>query len=123
MRWTSVSDDECGRQRLVIEADRRSMDEFDIADPEPADGDATGTLFESFGGEELDVLGECRARSSLTAAFATYLERYPDVRIEYDGQELDPAAEQLHVRDYVLPSPGDRRMASASPPGALPLRR
>ncbi|MBA2808311.1 ATP-binding protein [Streptomyces sp. KM273126] len=104
VRWTSVTEAAGGRQQLVIEADRHSMDEFDIGDPEPT-ADPAGTLFEAFGGEELDVLGECRARSSLTAAFATYLERYPDVRIEYDGQELDPAAEQLHVRDYVLPSP------------------
>ncbi|WP_406439496.1 ATP-binding protein [Streptomyces sp. NBC_00631] len=107
VRWTSVSDALGGRQQLVIEADRRSMDEFDIGDPEPTD-DPTGTLFEAFGGDEqLDLLADERARSSLTTAFATYLEKYPDVRIEYDGQNLDPAAEQIHVRDYVLPSPSD----------------
>ncbi|WP_112465410.1 ATP-binding protein [Streptomyces triticisoli] len=108
VRWTSVSEGDdtgAGRQQLVIEADRHSMDEFDIGDPEPADGTATGTLFESFGGEELDTLADCRALSSLTTAFATYLERYPDVRIEYDGQILDPAAEQQHARDYVLSVP------------------
>jgi hypothetical protein len=105
VRWTSVSDALGGRRQLVIEADRRSMDEFDIGDPESTD-DPTGTLFEAFGGDEqLDLLADERARSSLTTAFATYLEKYPDVRIEYDGQDLDPAAEQLHVRDYVLPSP------------------
>jgi hypothetical protein len=105
VRWTSASDALEGRQQVVIEADRRSMDEFDIGDPEPTD-DPTGTLFEAFGGDEqLDLLADDRARSSLTTAFATYLEKYPDVRIEYDGQDLDPAAEQLHVRDYVLPSP------------------
>ncbi|WP_406178695.1 ATP-binding protein [Streptomyces canus] len=107
VRWTSVSDALGGRQQLVIEANRRSMDEFDIGDPEPAD-DPTGTLFEAFGGDgQLDLLADERARSSLTTAFATYLEKYPDVRIEYDGQDLDPAAEQLHVRDYVLPLPSD----------------
>ncbi|WP_256254945.1 ATP-binding protein [Streptomyces sp. cf124] len=108
VRWTSVSDALGGRQQLVIEADRRSMDEFDIGDPEPTD-DLTGTLFEAFGGDEqLDILAEDRARSSLTTAFATYLEKYPDVRIEYDGQDLDPAAEQSHVSDYDLPSPAAR---------------
>lgn len=107
VRWTSVSDAFGGRQQLVIEADRRSMDEFDIGDPEPTD-DPTGTLFEAFGGDEqLNLLADERARSSLTTAFATYLEKYPDVRIEYDGEDLDPAAEQSHVRDYVLPSPAD----------------
>jgi hypothetical protein len=105
VRWTSVSDALGGRQQLVIEADRRSMDEFDIGDPEPTD-DPSGTLFEAFGGDEqLDLLAEDRARSSLTTAFATYLEKYPDVRIEYDGQDLDPAAEQSHVSDYDLPVP------------------
>ncbi|MEU7384424.1 ATP-binding protein [Streptomyces sp. NPDC042207] len=107
IRWTSVSETPQGRKQLVIEADRHSMDEFDIDDPEPMD-EPTGTLFEAFGGEELDVLADERARSSLTTAFATYLERYPDVRIEYDGRDLDPAAEQLHARDYVLPSSSGR---------------
>jgi hypothetical protein len=91
------------------------MDEFDIGDPEPTD-DPTGTLFEAFGGDEqLNTLADERARSSLTTAFATYLEKYPDVRIEYDGRDLDPAAERLHVRDYVLPSPADSADSSDEP--------
>lgn len=104
VRWTSVSGTPDDRRQLVIEADRRSMDEFEIGDPEPT-GDPAGTTFEAFGGDDLDPLADERARSSLTTAFATYLEKYPDVRIEYDGKDLDPAAEQLHVRDYILPSP------------------
>ncbi|WP_282700744.1 ATP-binding protein [Streptomyces sp. CC219B] len=107
VRWTSVSDAFEGRQQLTVEAHLRSMDEFDIGDPEPTN-DPTGTLFEAFGGDEqLDLLADERARSSLATAFATYLEKYPDVRIEYDGQDLDPAAEQLHVSDYILSSPSD----------------
>ncbi|WP_411760494.1 ATP-binding protein [Streptomyces tunisiensis] len=104
VRWTSVSESPQGRRQLVIEADRHSMDEFDIGEPEPTE-ESTGTLFEAFGGDELDVLADERARSSLTATFATYLEKYPDVRIEYDGRDLDPAAEQLHAGDYLLDAP------------------
>lgn len=104
VRWTSVSESPQARRQLVIEADRHSMDEFDIGEPEPTD-ESTGTLFEAFGGDELDVLADERARSSLTATFATYLEKYPDVRIEYDGRDLDPAAEQLHAGDYLLDAP------------------
>ncbi|MGW0823322.1 ATP-binding protein [Streptomyces sp. NPDC002845] len=102
VRWTSISEGMGTRQRLLIEADRRSMDEFDISESE-ATSDPVGTLFEAFGGEGLNVLAEDRARSSLTTAFATYLEKYPDVRIEYDGRELDPSSEQLHVRNHTLP--------------------
>lgn len=104
VRWTSVSETPLGTRQLVIEADRRSMDEFDIGEAEPTT-ERRGTLCEAFGGEDLDVLADERARSSLTAAFATYLEKYPDVRIEYDGRDLDPAAEQLHAGDYVLDAP------------------
>jgi len=104
VRWTSVSETPQGRRQLVIEADRQSMDEFDIGEPEPTD-EPTGTLFEAFGSDELDGLGDERARSSLTTTFATYLEKYPDVRIEYDGRALDPAAEQLHAVDYALDVP------------------
>lgn len=88
------------------------MDEFDIGEPEPTE-ESTGTLFEAFGGDGLDVLADERARSSLTATFATYLEKYPDVRIEYDGRDLDPAAEQLHAGDYLLdvPSSGSNEPA------------
>ncbi len=112
VRWTSVSESPQGRRQLVIEADRHSMDEFDIGEPEPTE-ESTGTLFEAFGGDELDVLADERARSSLTATFATYLEKYPDVRIEYDGRDLDPAAEQLHAGDYLLdvPSSGSNEPA------------
>ncbi|MCX5332045.1 MULTISPECIES: hypothetical protein [unclassified Streptomyces] len=56
--------------------------EFDIGDPEPA-ADPTGTLFEAFAGDEA---GPARRRASQGL----------------DGQDLDPAAEQLHVRDSVL---------------------
>ncbi|WP_416977659.1 ATP-binding protein [Streptomyces sp. T028] len=107
VRWTSVSEGITGRQRLVIESDRHSMDEFDIGDPESTTAPA-GTLFEAFGSVQLDVLAEERTRSSLTAAFATYLEKYPDVCIEYDGRALDPSSEQLHVRNYALPVEGER---------------
>ncbi|MEV6736126.1 ATP-binding protein [Streptomyces sp. NPDC051104] len=107
VRWTSVSDGIAGRQRLVIESDRHCMDEFDISEPEPTTA-PPGTLFEAFGSAQLDVLAEERTRSSLTAAFATYLEKYPDVRIEYDGHELDPSSEQLHVRNYALNLDGER---------------
>ncbi|WP_435611573.1 ATP-binding protein [Streptomyces sp. bgisy159] len=102
VRWTSVSEGTTGHERLVVESDRHSMDEFDIGEPEPTCAD-TGTLFEAFGSAQLDVLAEERTRSSLTAAFATYLEKYPDVHIDYDGRDLDPSSEQLLVRNYPLP--------------------
>jgi hypothetical protein len=38
VRWTSVSEGPDGPRRVVIESDRRSMDEFDVSEPEPADG-------------------------------------------------------------------------------------
>ena len=69
VRWTAVSGAPGDRQQLVIEADRRSMDEFDIGDLE-ATGDPTGTTFEAFGGDELDLLADERARSSLTTLSA-----------------------------------------------------
>lgn len=57
VRRTGVSGTPQGRRQLVIEADRHSMDEFDIGEPEPTD-EPTGTLFEAFGGDELDALAD-----------------------------------------------------------------
>ncbi|MCC3653358.1 ATP-binding protein [Streptomyces sp. S07_1.15] len=103
VRWTSVSDGPQGRQRVVIESGRTSMDEFDVSDPEPTEG-STGTVFEAFGGEELHKLTDSTAMSTLTAAFALHLEAYPDIHIEYDGRRLDPSSEQIHVAAYDLPA-------------------
>ncbi|MGX1028716.1 hypothetical protein RKD38_003397 [Streptomyces ambofaciens] len=83
VQWTSVIETPLGTRQLVIEADRRSMDEFDIGEAEPTT-EPQGTLCEAFGGEDLDVLADESARSSLTAAFATYLEKYPDVTLRIE---------------------------------------
>ena len=88
------------------------MDEFDVSEPEPTD-EPTGTVFEAFGGEELQKLAEEAARSTLTAAFALHLAAYPDIRIEYDGRRLDPSSEQLHVTD-----PYEIRVRADGPYGA-----
>ncbi|MER5304104.1 ATP-binding protein [Streptomyces lasiicapitis] len=116
VRWASVSGGPLSRRRVVIESDRGSMDEFDVSDPEPTT-DPSGTVFEAFGGEDLQKLTEDAARSTLTAAFALHLEAYPDIRITYDGTLLDPSSEQLHVDTYeVVGPPG-----SAHPPAQLKI--
>ncbi|WP_239694663.1 ATP-binding protein [Streptomyces sp. Cmuel-A718b] len=104
VRWTSVSGMQGICRRVVIESDRGSMDEFDVSDPEPTT-DATGTVFEAFGGEDLQKLTEDAARTALTAAFALHLEAYPDICITYDGMRLDPASEQVHVDTYEVAAP------------------
>ncbi|MFJ4437026.1 ATP-binding protein [Streptomyces sp. NPDC088923] len=115
VRWSSVSEAPGGRLRVVIESDRGSMDEFDVSDPEPT-ADATGTVFEAFGGDDLQKLTEDAARTALTAAFALHLEAYPDIRVVFDGRQLDPASEQVRVDAYEV-TPG-----SESPHPAAQLK-
>ncbi|MEU9283832.1 histidine kinase [Streptomyces sp. NPDC048275] len=107
-----MSEEHGNRRRVVIESDRSSMDEFDVSDPEPT-ADVAGTVFEAFGGEELQKLTEDAARSALTAAFALHLEAYPDIRITYDGTLLDPSSEQLRVDTYEVAAPPDSVHPSA----------
>lgn len=104
VRWTSVSEGPEGLRRVIIESDHGSMDEFDVSEPEPAEG-LTGTVFEARGGEELQKLTEGTAMSTLTAAFALHLEAYPDIRVTYDGHLLDPSSEQLRVDTYEVAAP------------------
>ncbi|SCE01452.1 Histidine kinase-, DNA gyrase B-, and HSP90-like ATPase [Streptomyces sp. TverLS-915] len=116
VRWSSVSEAPGGRRRVVIESDRGSMDEFDVSDAEPT-AEATGTVFEAFGGEDLQKLTEDTARTALTAAFALHLEAYPDIRIFFDGRQLDPASEQLRVDAYEVAA----RPESPRPPARLKI--
>ncbi|WP_234009969.1 hypothetical protein [Streptomyces sp. SA3_actF] len=92
------------------------MDEFDVSDAEPT-AEATGTVFEAFGGEDLQKLTEDTARTALTAAFALHLEAYPDIRIFFDGRQLDPASEQLRVDTYEVAA----RPESPRPPARLKI--
>ncbi|MET9295135.1 ATP-binding protein [Streptomyces sp. NPDC003077] len=107
VRWTSVSEGAAGRQRVVIESDRRAMHEFDVSDAEPTDA-PTGTVFEALGGAELRKLSERTAVTTLTAALALHLEAYPDIEVIYDGERLDPAELQPHIAEYPLPAPSGR---------------
>ncbi|WEH34012.1 ATP-binding protein [Streptomyces sp. AM 4-1-1] len=115
VRWTSVSAGLGGPRRVVIESDRSSMDEFDVSEHESADY-PTGTVFEALGGEELQRLTESTATATLTASFALHLEAYPDIRIEYDGQRLDPSSEQLRIATYEI------AVTSAGPHGSAQLK-
>lgn len=48
----------------------------------------TGTVFEAFGGSELQRLTDRRTLTTLTAAFAVHLEACPDISVIYDGERL-----------------------------------
>ncbi|MFI9581186.1 ATP-binding protein [Streptomyces sp. NPDC052236] len=101
VRWTSVAEGSGGRQRVAIEADRGAMHEYDISEAEAVTA-PTGTVFEAFGGSELQRLTDRRTLTTLTAAFAVHLEAYPDISVIYDGERLDPAAMQANVAEYPI---------------------
>ncbi|WEH35863.1 ATP-binding protein [Streptomyces sp. AM 4-1-1] len=107
VRWTSVSEGGSGRRQVVIESDRRTMHEFDVSEPEPT-GAPLGTVFEALGGGgRSGRLTERTAVTTLTAALATHLTAYPDIRVVYDGVVLDPVEARAHAGEYPLASAGD----------------
>ncbi|GGW37114.1 ATP-binding protein [Streptomyces caelestis] len=115
VRWTSVSGMQGIRRRVVIESDRGSMDEFDVSDPEPT-ADATGTVFEAFGGEDLQKLTEDAARTALTAAFALHLEAYPDIcRTIRSATSPSPIGHRRGPLPRYWPKPGSECVSTSVP--------
>ena len=73
------------------------------AKPAPASTSSTGTTARILGVvEKQGTLESGKALRELAKEFALYLKQYPDVRISYDGERVDPTELQEAVTEYTL---------------------
>jgi hypothetical protein len=103
--WTTVADDVAGvRHRTVISGSSSDSTNFS-SDEEPLIGDEQpGTIFRSKSPSKfVDRLTKDSAIPEITAAFALFLTTYPDVKISFDGQAIDPRAAEAYRAEYSIP--------------------
>ncbi|WP_331750154.1 ATP-binding protein (plasmid) [Streptomyces longwoodensis] len=97
-RWTSMARAVDGAlMRTTIESDVRRRTTWAIDSQSAAETDSPGTKVELWGKQasHLNRLLEPKAAAQITAALAPYLLTWPDIRVTYDGQRIDP---QTHIQ-------------------------
>ncbi len=101
--WTSVYDDDGTSYEVHVRGSISSLREFDISEPISTDK-ATGTVvrIDSISENSVKFLARPSLADNLTAEFAIYLEKYPRVRINYRGAQLEPSAIQRDRVEYEL---------------------
>ncbi len=86
-----------------------TIQSFRADDPKPAQNQQTGTTVHISGIEhEMRSLAPEYCVPKLTEEFALYLKEYPNVRIRFEGQPVDPAlviqrSEEMTLPDIVMP--------------------
>lgn len=78
-------------------------DRFEIGEPAACEGKRKGTTVEIRDIEKrFPSLSPPGAVQEITEYFAIYMSQYPDVKITYDGKNIDPSRIQLSTKDYQL---------------------
>jgi hypothetical protein len=113
--WNSVAEGMNGLERVVVRGSL-SDSEFVLDGPERIASGSTGTVVRTDDAQEntRPLLGD-RARDALLVRLSSYLMRYPEVVIIYDGDRLNPAEVIDHRQTYELriqPRNGDVEIAS-----------
>lgn len=99
--WTSVYDDNGRRQKLTIQIDSTSLQTSNVSESISVDKDTpTGTTVELAPlKEKLDWLTSEEAQAEFNSTFAPYVLQYPNVRIVYDQQAVDPKVTIVNAFD------------------------
>jgi hypothetical protein len=92
VEWTSVADRGDGKLERTRATGSMDTSEFVVGDPEELATGATRTTVRITRPREYAnrLLGD-GAGTWLVTRFAVYLVKYPNIRVTYDGQVLDPA--------------------------------
>jgi hypothetical protein len=86
-----------------IEGHRSNLGTFRVTDPALVNRDSTGTVVRISGIEKnFRSLEGPPAAQEMVGHFALYLRQYPDVRIIYDGERVDPSTVEENTAEYPL---------------------
>jgi hypothetical protein len=76
---------------------------FDPTEMPVADDESSGTVFVADDAAKyVNRITADSARPRITATFALFLTSNPDVKIRFDGADLDPVSAERHRADYPL---------------------
>jgi Histidine kinase-, DNA gyrase B-, and HSP90-like ATPase len=106
VRWTSVAEEDGRREQTTITGARGALTQFELSDPVATDEPiGTTVVIENIEQEPASALLADDAADKLTAMLAPYLERYPNVSVEFRARNLDPGKLQEHRAEYDLDLP------------------
>ncbi len=90
--WASVYEESGSRRKLTIQIDSASLQTSNVSDAVAVEeGTPTGTAVELAPlKDKLDWLSSDEAKAEFNSTFAPYVLQYPNSRIIYDGQAVDP---------------------------------
>ena len=102
--WRTVYKKNGDLLEYTITGTRAGLGVFHLDDPQPSKSSNTGTVVDV---AEIDknypsLLGY-RAVQEITELFAFYLRQYGQVRVYYNGEQIDPARIEERAKDYELP--------------------
>ena len=109
VEWQTTFQDADLLKSYGIHGRSGTIQSFRADDPKPAQNQRTGTTVHISGIEhEMRSLAPEYCVPKLTEEFALYLKEYPNVRIRFEGQSVDPAlliqrSEEMTLPDIVMP--------------------
>jgi hypothetical protein len=108
--WKTIYKNSDGQTAsYTISGSANTIDSFEASDPILTPNATLGTeVFISNIETDYRSLKDESPATSLAKIFAPYLTEYPDISLEYNGQQIDPRTAQLHRADYHL---GDVELA------------
>ena len=104
VRWSSVSEADGVRTKVVIQGRRETLGQFSVDGPHETE-EPLGTVLsiDEINEPPKGLLGDA-IYGELAAALAPYLEQYP-VAVTYRGAAIDPASVQVYRAEYELDLP------------------
>lgn len=104
VEWYTCYNDNGKTYSCRISGHYSTLEDFDVADPELADGARVGTEVSIFNiKHNFTSLQDDSTADQLARIFALYLTEYPHLRLVYDGNRIDPCSAQINHSEYQLP--------------------
>jgi hypothetical protein len=102
VKWTTRFAKNLGVQEYTIVGQSENLGTFDISEPQAGKA-RTGTDVEIRGiDKNFRSLTGPNGLQAITERFALYMREYPDVKIIYDTNQVDPSLVEQHFEDYDL---------------------
>ncbi|HYG28705.1 MAG TPA: ATP-binding protein [Allosphingosinicella sp.] len=88
--WRTVYEEGEGRFVLTLEVQANNLERCEVSEPVPTEAEVGTTVELAPLKEAFDSLGSADAFRQFSTIFAPYILQYPNVRISFNGFEVDP---------------------------------
>lgn len=103
VEWNTCYLEEGVLYEYIISGSLEELGTFEIGDRRKSNRGATGTTVTiSAPRKDFRSLRSESTPQDITSLFAMYMRQYPQIKLLYDGNNIDPASVELHSEDYKL---------------------